>query len=218
LAETRLPRGKTATRKAPRLRAGRHLKERHNFVGFHGHGLLALIFFAIVALSVLGVGLGIASLTIFAVGTGSGPTRPTVAISPSKSPAAANSLVGRPIDGTVMGLWVDENLIAIQPAGSQTVQATVTTKSALTRGGAAAVLSDLIPGDAVVVTFSQGPKDTLLVASLQDVETVPTNAPSGPLSPVPNVTSAPAPTLVPTPTPTPAPGPPGPPGPPGHGP
>ncbi|HVB14685.1 MAG TPA: hypothetical protein VNH38_08035 [Candidatus Dormibacteraeota bacterium] len=218
MAETRLSGGKAARRKAPRLRAGRRLRERHNFVGFHGHGLLALIFFAIIALSVLGVGLGIASLTIFAVGNVPGKSHAAVGLSPSSSPSPANSLVGRPIDGTIVGLWLQENLIAIQPAGGQPVQATVTAKSTITLAGAPSSLADLIPGDAVTVTFSQGPKGTLLVATLQDIQTVPTNAPSGAITPLPDVTPTPTATPLPPPTPTPtatppAPSPPHPPGP-----
>ncbi|MGC1909069.1 MAG: hypothetical protein WA809_05645 [Candidatus Dormiibacterota bacterium] len=205
MAETRLPRARAARRRVPRLRAGRHMRERHNFIGFHGHGLLALIFFAIIALSVLGVGLGIASLTIFAVGSSPSKNQAAVGISPSSSPTSTNSLVGHQIDGTIVGIWIAPNLIAIQPAGGEPVEATVTTKSVLTRGGATATLDDLIPGDAVIVTFSQGPKRTLLVATLQDIETVPTNTPSGSLTPLPNVTPTPTATPPPTPTPTPTP-------------
>ncbi|HVC39512.1 MAG TPA: hypothetical protein VNH20_06020 [Candidatus Dormibacteraeota bacterium] len=213
MAETRLTGGKAAARKAPRLRAGRRLQQRHNLVGFHGHGLLALIFLAIVSLSVLGVGLVVASLTIFSVGAPSkGHT--LVAISPGGSPSATDALVGRPIDGTIVGISVGANLIAIQPAGGQPVQAAVTAKSTLTRGGTAATLTDLIPGDAVVVTFSQGPGRTLVVATLQDIETVPTNTPSGSLTPLPDVTPTPTATPEPSPSSTPPPGPPGPPGPP----
>ncbi len=179
------------------------MRERHNFIGFHGHGLLALIFFAIIALSVLGVGLGIASLTIFAVGNSPGKGNAAAAISPHSSPSSSSSLVGRQIDGTIVGLWLDANLIAIQPAGGEPVQATVTAKSVLTRGGVATTLGDLISGEAVIVTFSQGPKGTLVVANLQDIETVATNRPSGSLTPVPNVT--PTPTATPTPTPNPGP-------------
>jgi len=202
LAETRLPRAKAARRRVPRLRAGRHRRERHNFIGFHGHGLLALIFFAIIALSVLGVGLGIASLTIFAVGNTPSNNQAAVGISPSSSPSPTNSLVGHPVDGTIVGIWIAPNLIAIQPAGGEPVEATVTTKSVVTRGGATATLDDLIPGDAVVVTFSQGPKGTLLVANLQDIETVPTNTAGGALTPLPNVTPTPSATAFPTPTPS----------------
>lgn len=204
MAETRLSGGNAPVGKRQRVRAGRNLKERHNFIGFHGHGLLALIFFAIVALSVLGVGLGIASLTIFSVGNSPKPSRALVEISPSASPSAANALVGRPIDGTIVGIWADQNLIAIQPAGQQPVQATITSKTAITRGGASAALSDLIPGDAVIVSFSQGPQGTLLVVTLQDIETVPTNTPSAPLTPVPSPTATPPPNSSPEPTPTPA--------------
>ena len=206
LAETRVSSGKAPAGKRQRVRAGRNLKERHNFVGFHGHGLLALIFFAIVALSVLGVGLGIASLTIFSVGSNPGTGRLAVEVSPSASPSAANALVGRPIDGTIVGLWADQNLIAIQPAGQLPVQATVTSKSALTRGGSAAALSDLIPGDAVIVTFSQGAKGTLLVVTLQDIETVPTNTPKAPLTPIPSSTPTPPPNPSPESSPSAGPG------------
>ncbi len=210
MAETRLPRGKTGTHRATRQRAGRRLRERHNFLGFHGHGLLALLFFAIISLSVLGVGLGVASLTIFAVGNSPGKSHAGAVVSPSTSPSSANSLVGRPIDGTIVGIWLQENLIAIQPQGQQPIQATVTAKSVITRGGAASTLGDLISGDAVVVTFSQGPKGSLLVASLDDIETVPTNTPKGSLTPLPNVTATPTPTPIATPTPTAGPSPSGP--------
>jgi len=215
-----MPRGKAVRRKAPRLRAGRNQRERHNFIGFHGHGLLALIFFAIIALSVLGVGLGVASFTIFSVGTGSGKGHAAVTTSPQSSPSPVNSLVGHPIDGTIVGIWLAQNLIAIQPAGAEPVDATVTATSVITRGGSASSLGDLISGDAVIVTFSQGPKGTLLVANLQDIETVPTNTPSGTLTPLPNVTPTPTATPVPTPTPSPQPSPQGPPsgGPSGGGP
>lgn len=201
LAETPAPRGKAVRRKASRTRAGRHLRERHNFIGFHGHGLLALIFFAIISLSVLGVGLGIASLTIFAVGSSPGKSHAAVGISPSSSPSSVNFLVGHPIDGTIVGLWLDQNLIVIQPDGAEPVQASVTAKSVLTRGGAASTLGDLISGDAVIVTFGQGPKRTLVVVNLNDIETVATNTPSGSLTPLPNVTPTPTATPLPTPTP-----------------
>jgi len=202
LAETRLSKGKTPERKAPRLRAGRRLRERHNFVGFHGHGLLALIFFAIIALSVLGVGLGLASLTIFSVGRTANTRGLAVLGGPTPSPSATSGLVGRPIDGTIVGLWVDKNLIAIQPAGGQPIQATVNTKSTLTLGGATATLPDLIPGDAVIVTLSQGSDGTLVVLTLQDIQTVPTNTPSAP--PTPIHTAPPAPSAEPVPTASPA--------------
>lgn len=205
MAETQLPRGKAVRRKVPRLRAGRHLRDRHNFIGFHGHGLLALIFFAIISLSVLGVGLGIASLTIFAVGNSPGKGHAAVATSPKASPSSVTSLVGQPIDGTIVGLWLDENLIAIQPAGGEPVQATVTAKSVLTRGGVATTLGDLISGEAVIVTFSAAPKGTLVVVNLQDIETVPTNTPSGSLTPLPNVTPTPIAAPIPTSTPGPTP-------------
>ncbi|MGH7666085.1 MAG: hypothetical protein ACREN1_02055 [Candidatus Dormibacteria bacterium] len=209
MAESRLSGGTTPRRKAPRLRAGRRLRERHNFVGFHGHGLLALIFFAILALSVLGVGLGVASLTIFAVGGGNGSGNSGVVTrsSPSPSPAATAALVGHPLDGTIVGLWAAENLIAVQPSAGQPVQATITSKSTITRGGAASTIDDLIPGDAVVVTFKRGPKGTLVVVSLTDVETVPTNTPSGSISPLPNVTPTPVYTPNPQPQPQPTPNP-----------
>lgn len=198
MAETRLPRAKVAKRTAPRVRAGRRLQERHNFIGFHGHGLLALIFFAIIALSVLGVGLGIASLTIFAVGSTPAKSHAGVATSPSSSASTA-ALVGHSLDGNIVGIWADANLIAIQPQGGQPVEATVTSKSVLTLNGAAAPLGNLISGDAVVVTFGSGPKGTLVIDTLNDVQTVPTNS-GGSITPLPNVT--PTPTATPEPTPT----------------
>lgn len=209
MAETQLPRSKAARRRVPRLRAGRHLRDRHNFIGFHGHGLLALIFFAIISLSVLGVGLGVASLTIFAVGNSSpGNSQGAAATSPKASPSATNSsLIGQQIDGTIVGMWLDENLIAIQPAGGEPVQASVTAKSVLTRGGSTTTLGDLISGDAVVVTFGAGPRGTLVVVNLNDIETVPTNSSSGSLTPLPNVTPTPTPTPAPTPVLGPGPGP-----------
>jgi len=215
LAETRLPRIKAVSHKRPRVRAGRRQRGRHNLIGFHGHGLLALIFFAIIALSVLGVGLGIASLTIFTVGNSPGKSHAAAAISPKSSPSSVSSLVGRPIDGTIVGISLAANLIAIQPAGAEPVQATVTAKSVLTRGGVTTPLGDLISGEAVIVTFSQGPKGTLLVVNLEDIETVPTNTPSGTLAPLPNVTPTPAAAPAPTPGPPANPGPPGNPSPPG---
>jgi len=204
LAETRLPRAKAARRTAPRVRAGRRFQERHNFVGFHGHGLLALIFFAIIALSVLGVGLGIASLTIFAVGSSPGSGHAAVATSPSSS-ASVGALVGHQVDGTIVGIWSDANLIAIQPAGGEPVQATVNAKSVLTLAGSATSLDDLISGDSVIVTFGQGAKGTLVVLTLNDIQTVPTNSGVGSTTPLPNVT--PTPTATPVPTVNPSPGP-----------
>lgn len=204
MAETRLPRATPAKRTAPRVRAGRRLQERHNFVGFHGHGLLALIFFAIIALSVLGVGLGIASLTIFAVGNTPGKSHAAAVTSPSSS-ASVDALVGHPIDGTIVGLWDGANLIAIQPAGEEPVQATVTAKSVLTLAGASTSLNDLISGDAVIVTFGQGPKGTLVVTTLDDIQTVPTNSGGSSVTPLPNVT--PTPTAAPPPPPSPSAGP-----------
>jgi hypothetical protein len=203
LAETQLPTGKTAARKGKRLRAGRNLKERHNFIGFHGHGLLALIFFAIAALSVLGVGLGVASVTILSIGKVPGRTHGAVITSPSSSPSAS-ALVGHPIDGTIVGISLGENQIAIQPAGEQPVLASVTAKSAITRAGAASSLGLLIPGDAVIVTFGQGPKGTLLVVTLQDIVTVPTSQPNAPLTPLPGVTPTPTPRPTPAATPPPS--------------
>jgi hypothetical protein len=204
LAETQVPAEKTAARKGkPRLRAGRNLKERHNFIGFHGHGLLALIFFAILALSVLGVGLGVASVTIFSIGKPVG-RHAAVGTSPSSSPSA-NVLVGHPIDGTIVGISLGENQIAIQPAGEQPVLATITATSAITRAGAPSSLGLLIPGDAVIVTFGAGPKGTLVVVTLDDIVTVAGNQPSAPLTPLPGVTPTPTPTPSPTPPPTPTP-------------
>jgi hypothetical protein len=205
LADTQLPRGNTAARKGkPRLRAGRNLKERHNFIGFHGHGLLALIFFAIAALSVLGVGLGVASVTIFSIGKVPTGRHSAALTSPSSSPTAS-ALIGHPVDGTIVGISLGENQLAIQPAGEQTVLATVTAKSVITRAGATSSLGLLIPGDAVIVTFGAGTGGTLLVVTLDDIVTVPTSHPNAPLTPLPGVTPTPTPTPAPTPSPAPTP-------------
>jgi len=205
LADTQLPSRNTAARKGkPRLRAGRNLKERHNFIGFHGHGLLALIFFAIVALSVLGVGLGVASVTIFSIGKVPPGRHSAGLTSPSSSPSAS-ALIGHPIDGTIVGISVGENQLAIQPAGEQPVLATVTAKSVITRAGAASSLGLLIPGDAVIVTFGAGPKGSLVVVTLDDVVTVAGYQPNAPLTPLPGVTPTPTARPTPEPTPTPAP-------------
>jgi hypothetical protein len=203
VAEPRPGKGKAEVRKAPRIRAGRNLKERHNFVSFHGHGLIALIFFAIVSLSVLGVGLAVASVTIFAVGRNSASSQQIRVISPTPTPSTVSSLVGHPVDGTLVAVWVDENLVAIQPEGGEPVQATVTAKSTITRGGAPVPISELISGDSVIVTFSQGAKGTLVVQTLQDIETVPTNTPSA--TPVPERTPGLTPSATPTPQPVPSP-------------
>ena len=205
MADTQLPSRNTAARKGkPRLRAGRNLKERHNFIGFHGHGLLALIFFAIVALSVLGVGLGVASVTIFSIGKVPPGRHSAGLTSPSSSPSAS-ALIGHPIDGTIVGISVGENQLAIQPAGEQPVLATVTAKSVITRAGAASSLGLLIPGDAVIVTFGAGPKGSLVVVTLDDVVTVAGYQPNAPLTPLPGVTPTPTARPTPEPTPTPAP-------------
>ncbi|MGA2873798.1 MAG: hypothetical protein ABSF27_09570 [Candidatus Dormibacteria bacterium] len=206
MAEPRPGKGKAEVRKAPRIRAGRNLKERHNFVSFHGHGLIALILFAIAALSVLGVGLAVASVTIFAVGRNSAGSTPIRLVSPAPSSSTVSSLVGHPIDGTLVAIWVDQNLVAIQPDGGDPVQASVTAKSAITRGGAAVPISELISGDSVIVTFSQGPSGTLVVQNLEDIETVPTNVPNFPLvpEPTPTPTPSPSPTTFPFPSPAPS--------------
>ncbi|MGH7609483.1 MAG: hypothetical protein ACREOD_06025 [Candidatus Dormibacteria bacterium] len=207
MAQSEVPKGRSGARRIHRVRSGLNLPQRHNLVGFHGHGLLALILFAILALAVLGVGLALASLTIFAVGQGPHHGKGALIIRTSPTPSA-NALVGQPVDGTLVAVSVGENLIAIQPDGGSAVQATIDAHSQITRGGAAAGIGDLIPGDAVIVTFSAGPHGGLVVATLQDIETVPTNTPSP--------TPAP-PTPPPTPNPEPSPGPSGPPGPGGGG-
>ncbi|MGH7611825.1 MAG: hypothetical protein ACREN4_07375 [Candidatus Dormibacteria bacterium] len=192
MAQNELPKGRAPTKRVHRIRSGLNLPQRHNFVGFHGHGLLALILFAILALAVLGVGLALASLTIFAVGRT--PSHHAAILhptpTPTASPSSTSSLVGQPVDGTLVAVWVDQNLVAIQPEGGRPVQATITTQSQITRGGAASSIAALIPGDDVIVVFGQGPHRTLLVQSLQDVEAFPTNTPTA---------------LPPTPTPTPSP-------------
>ncbi len=203
MTETRAGKAGVEVRKAPRIRAGRNRKERHNLVSFHGHGLLALIIFAILALSVLGVGLAVASLTIFSVGNQQPGAAPVRGDSPSATPSSISSLIGHPVNGTLIGVWVDKNLVVIQPQGGQPVQALVTAKSQLSRGGSPVPISELISGDAVVVTFVAGPRETLEVATLNDVETLPTNTPNTTLAPSYPPTPTPRPTAVPTPTPTP---------------
>jgi hypothetical protein len=205
LADTQLPSRNTAARKGkPRLRAGRNLKERHNFIGFHGHGLLALIFFAIVALSVLGVGLGVASVTIFSIGKVPAGKHSAALTSPNSSPAVS-ALIGHPVNGTIVGISLGESQLAIQPAGEQPVLATVTAKSVITRAGSTSSIGLLIPGDAVIVTFGAGPHGSLLVVNLDDIVTVAGSQPNAPLTPLPGVTPTPTPTPAPTPTPTPGP-------------
>ena len=195
------------TRKRPRVRARVGRAQRRPFV-LRRPGTTGLILFAIAALAVLAVGILAASLTIFAppapsnqgVGSGSTPT------------PASSGLVGHPIDGTLLAVSVAAGTVAIQPSSGTAVEATVTAQSKITRGGAAAPLSSLIPGEAVVVTFASGPAGTLVVVQLQDIISLPTNTPS------PTFTPTPTPSLEPTPRPSPtaSPGsPPTPPGPPG---
>lgn len=199
MAETKPKGQKPEGRKPSRIRAGRNRRERHNLVSFHGHGLLALIIFAILSLSVLGVGLAVASLTIFSVGRGGHITVPTsVENSPTPSASSISELVGKQINGTLVGVWVDKNLVVIQPQGGQPVQALVTAKSSITRGGVPTPVSELISGDAVVVTFVAGPKSVLEVGTLNDVETVPTNTPPPTATPARTANPIPAPTALPT--------------------
>jgi hypothetical protein len=136
-----------------------------------------LFLLALIALGLLAAGLLAAHLTIFA--SGGSPSRGAAGakLVPSRTPAAG-ALIGSPVDGTILAVSVAENLIAIQPDSGAPVEALVTASSKITRGGAAASLASLIPGEAVIVTFSAGPGGALVVSYLQDIESVPTNAPS----------------------------------------
>ncbi len=158
---------------------------------------------ALVAIGLLAAGLLAARLTIFATGGSPGPGIGAAKPTPSRS-SIPGGLIGSPVDGTILAVSVAENLIAIQPDSGAPVQAVVTASSKITRGGSPATLASLIPGEAVVVTFSPGPGGTLVVAKLQDIESVPTNAPSPsyvPYSPPAFYPSNPATPNSPTPKP-----------------
>lgn len=177
-------------KRRPRVRARVGRRQRRPLI-LRRPGMTFLVIFAVVCLGALTVGLLAASQTIFA------PAPP-----PSKHSAgflggtsAANSgLVGRSIDGTILALSVANSVVAIQPDSGQPIQAAVLPTSKITLAGKPAQLGSLIPGEAVVVVFAKGSSGQLVVAQLQDIESVPTNTPS--------------PTYVPTPTPRPTPPPP----------
>ena len=192
MAEVRAPSGRREG-KRPRVRAGIGRRRRADRVRRRS-GLALLILFAVAALAVLAAGLLAASLTNFA----SNPAHPSAARSPVSNQgagAANSSLVGTPIDGTIVAVSAAENLIAIQPSVGSPVQALVNSSSNITRGGAKVGLASLIPGESVIVTFTSGPGGTLVVARLQDVESVPTNTPS----PTPTPFYTPALSVAPTP-------------------
>jgi len=192
VAEAQAPSERRAG-KRPRVRAGIGRRRGRERVRRHS-GLLVLTVFAIAALAILGVGLLAASLTIFASNP-TGASAPRPAASGGGGAGANSSLVGTPVDGTIVAVSVAENLIAIQPSVGAPVQALVTSSSSLTRGGLKVNLASLIPGESVIVTFKAGPGGTLVVAQLQDIESVPTNTPS----------PTPTPYYYYTPTPSPAP-------------
>jgi hypothetical protein len=169
------PSGGPPPAKRTRRRAGIRTRARRA-VGLRHPWLLLLIILGIASLGVLAVGLVTISLTIFSVGK-SGPAQkhPSSTHSPTQ---ALSDLVGRPIDGTVVAVSVDTNVIAIQPDTGNPVQADVNARSKITKSGAAASLASLIPGDAVIVTFTQTSSGALLVAQLQDIVSLPTNRPT----------------------------------------
>ncbi|MHB1525432.1 MAG: hypothetical protein ACYCZN_03995 [Candidatus Dormibacteria bacterium] len=214
MAEAQATSGRRAGKK-PRVRAriGRHRAAARIR---HRSGLALLIIFTIAALGVLAAGLLAASLTIFATNPG-GSSQPSPSASNHGAKSATSSLVGRPIDGTIVAVSVTESLIAIQPSVGTTVQASVTASSNITRGGVKASLASLIPGEAVIVTFAAGPGGTLVVTQLQDIESVPTNTPSPTPTPFYYYYPTPTPSAPVTPTPSAAPSPGGPPSPPGNG-
>ena len=218
MAEVQAPSGRREG-KSPRVRAGMGRRKRSDRLRRRS-GLAVLIIFALAALAVLAAGLLAASLTIFA----STPPQPSSPRSQASNPGtggANSSLVGTPIDGTILAVSAAENLIAIQPSVGSPVQALVDSSSSITRGGAKVGLASLIPGEAVIVTFTSGAGGTLVVAQLRDIESVPTNTPS----PTPTPFYYPSPSVEPTPgstspNPSPSTGPTpggGPPSPPGNG-
>lgn len=194
--------------KRSRQRAGVRARARRA-AGLRHPWLLLLIILGLASLGVLAVGLVTISLTIFSVGK-AGPSQKQPAS--THTPAQAlTDLVGRPIDGTVVAVSVDTNVIAIQPDSGNPVQAEVNASSKITKSGAATTIASLIPGDAVIVTFTQTSSGALLVAQLQDIVSLPTTTPTP--------TPTPYPTFVPyypspgASTPVPTPGPPVPGGP-----
>lgn len=182
MAEAQVPEGRRAARKPRRRASAARRSPARRIRRDVGFGLVIIL--VIAALGVLAAGMVAASLTIFASAGGSGSHSRAGSIHPSASPSVS-SLVGSPINGTIVAVSVAENLVAIQPSAGAPIQAFVNSNSKITRGGAASSLSALIPGEAVVVTFSQGPNGTLLVAQLNDVESLPTNTPSPTFTPTP---------------------------------
>jgi len=210
LAEAQAPQDRLQVRK-PRTRAGIARRRPGGRAKRH-LGLGGFLLFAIVALGVLAGGLLAASQTIFAGNAPSGGRAQHGALAPTKTPATS-SLVGSPLDGTILAVSLAENTIAIQPVNGAAIQVTVTAGSKLTKDGAAVSLASLIPGEDCVVTLSQGPGGTLVVQQLQDIVSIPTNTPSPTY--FPTSTYFPTPTYSPRPTPAvhPSPGPPTPSGP-----
>ncbi len=206
-AEVRNAAPSSASKRRPRVRARVGRRQRRPFV-LRRPGTTGLILFAIVALAVLAVGVLAASLTVFAPPT---PTNQGVGSGSTPTPASSG-LVGHPIDGTLLAVSLVSGTVAIQPSSGTAVEATVTAQSKITRGGAAAPLSSLIPGEAVVVTFASGPGGTLVVVQLQDIISLPTNTPSPTFTPTPSPTQEPPPSPSPTASPGTQPSPPGPPG------
>jgi len=112
------------------------------------------------------------------------PAQKLPASTHSPSQTAVSNLVGRPIDGTLVAVSAATNVVAIQPNTGNPVQATVNASSKITRAGVTATLASLIPGEAVVVTFSQTSNGALLVTQLQDIVSLPPTRYSNP-HPVP---------------------------------
>ncbi len=202
LAEAQAPEDRLSVRK-PRTRAGVARRRPGRRVKRH-LGLGGFLLFAIVALGVLAGGLLAASQTIFASNGSNGGSARHGAIAPSTSPSSS-SLVGTPLDGTILAVSLAENTVAIQPVNGAAIQATVTSTSKLTKDGATVGLASLIPGEDCIVTLSEGPGGTLLVEQLQDIVSIPTNTPSPTYFPTPTFFPKPTPVVHPSPgPPTPA--------------
>lgn len=194
------PGGRPPARK-PRVRARVGRRQRRPFV-LRRPGTVVLVLFAIVAIGIFVAGVLAASLTIFAPVHTAGRKR-----SATSSPTpASSSLVGHPIDGTLVAVSLTSNLVAIQPTSGSPLQAAVTSASKITRNGSALPLASLIPGEAVVVTFSAGPRGTLVVAQLQDLVSLPTNTPSPTFTPTPTARGRATPPPRPSPPGSPGPG------------
>lgn len=173
MAEAQAQEGSRSQRR-PRSRARVKRQQRRGGLRWGlSRGVFGL--FALVALGLLAAGLLAARFTIFA--SNGPPAHRAARLAPSTTPAASVP-IGSPVDGTILAVSVAQSLIGIQPASGSPVEATVTATSKLTRGGRPATLGSLIPGEAVIVTFAVGPHQTLVVAELQDIESVPTNTPS----------------------------------------